>query len=112
MFARSKEESEEDKDILGEYLSIEYGKVHADILLGSDYDDVYFFFLEDDALEIFGEYHAEGSEYQVSPENDFIFGAMGFESLKRDIMNKSTQKDIVSYYRSVITPNDRCILTI
>lgn len=35
---------------------------------------------------------------------------MGFQSLKRDMMNKTTQKDIVSYYRSVITLNDRGII--
>lgn len=99
-------------DFLSKHLSIKDGKVHSDILLGSDYEDVYFFILEDDALHTFGEYHAEGSEYQIDVENDFIWGAMGFQSLKRDMTNKTSQKDIVSYYRSVVTPNDKGILVI
>lgn len=104
-------DSEEEQNILDKHLSIKDGKIHSDILLGSEYDDVYYFFLEDDTLETFAEYHAEGSEYQVSTEDDFIWGAMGFQSLKRDMMSSSTQKDIVSYYRSVIVLNDRGILT-
>ncbi len=103
------------KGFLDKSLSIKDGKVHSDILLGSDYDDVYFFFLEGDtletiALETITEYHAENSNFQLNIENDFIWGAMGFQSLKRDMMNKSMQKEIVSYYRSVIKPNDRGIL--
>ena len=97
---------------LDKSLSIKDGKVHSDILLGSDYDDAYFFFLEDDTLETITEYHAENSDFQLNIENDFIWGVMGFQSLKRDMMNKTSQTDIVSYYRSVIVPNDRGILTI
>lgn len=82
-------------------LSIKDGKVHSDILLGSDYDGACFFFLKDDILETITEYHAENSDFQLNIE---------FQSLKRDMMNKTTQKDIVSYYRSVITLNDRGII--
>lgn len=95
---------------LDKRLSIKDGKVHSDILLGSDYDDACFFFLKDDTLETITEYHAENSDFQLNIENDFIWGVMGFQSLKRDMMNKTTQKDIVSYYRSVITLNDRGII--
>lgn len=95
---------------LDKRLSIKDDKVHSDILLGSDYDDACFFFLKDDTLETITEYHAENSDFQLNIENDFIWGVMGFQSLKRDMMNKTTQKDIVSYYRSVITLNDRGII--
>lgn len=100
-------------DFLSKHISVKDGDVvRSDILCGASYENACFFLLEDDALKLIKEYHAKDSDFHISPEDDFIFGVIGFDAMKRDMQSGTVQKAVVSYYRSVVTSNDRGILVV